>query len=146
VLKTGSQFSVRSSQSCVCLSSQEADSSRYFVGTPGEKVQHASGVSAVLRFAENLAVHDNNGVSAENEVIRPLTEHGKGFPPCQAFGTGSRILTFFWELSNVTRLYNELNARVAQKFLAARGSGGEDDRVHLLPTVPLTDSISFAES
>jgi hypothetical protein len=91
---------------------------------PPKQAQHLPRIRLIARFAENLSVYDNNGVSAENEVIRPLTEHGKGFPPRQAFGTGSRILTFFWELSNVTRLYNEWNASITEKLLAARRGRG----------------------
>ena len=82
-----------------------------------KQAKHASGVGVVIRLAENAIIHDNNRVSAQNEVIWPGVEHRQCLLVCQTFCAIYRALSFPRCLWNICSLHDERNACVSQKLL-----------------------------
>jgi hypothetical protein len=92
-----------------------------------KQAQHAGGIGAVTGLAQDFTIYNYDRVSAENKVIRPPAKHGQSFLPCHAFGKRVRRFSRLGHFRNIRRLHDERNARVAQKLLATRRRGGEDE-------------------
>src|SRR6266849_5925816 len=91
----------------------------------GEQAQHPSGIGRIARFAENSAIHYDDSIRPQNEIIRTDAEHSLRFFTCHAFGEISGKLAFLRDLRNIRWLNDEL------VDLIARGNGA--------------DALSFAE-
>lgn len=50
----------------------------------GKKANHASGVIATGRLAQNLFVHNHRGVASQNEAAGAMRRNGARFCQCQA--------------------------------------------------------------
>ena len=47
----------------------QTDPGKNFMSAAGQELQHAAGVGCVIRFAEDLAVNDDGGVSRKDDVV-----------------------------------------------------------------------------
>jgi len=97
-----------------------------------EQAQHANGIGWVAGLAQNLTINNNDGVRAQNDVMRPVMKHRQGFFPRQAFRTSLRELSCLRRLRDIGGLYHEWNASIAEKLLTARGSRGENQHESLI--------------
>src|SRR5437899_11045459 len=91
----------------------------------GEQAQHPSGIGRIARFAENSAIHYDDSIRPQNEIIRTDAEHSLRFLTCHAFGEISGKLALLRDLRNIRWLNDEGNYYVAQQLLA-EGTRGSD--------------------
>src|SRR2546427_6059226 len=49
------------------------------MGASGEQAQHPGGIGRIARFAENSAIHYDDSIRPQNEIIRTDAEHSFGF-------------------------------------------------------------------
>jgi hypothetical protein len=58
-----------------------------------KQTQHARRVSFIARFAENLAIDDDNRVGTQDKPVGLLEEYGVSLLPRQAFCASARALS-----------------------------------------------------
>src|SRR5437667_12526152 len=89
----------------------------------GEQAQHASGIGRIARFAENSAIHYDDSIRPQNEIIRTDAEHSFGFFASHAFSEISGKLAFLRDLRNLGWLDHEAGSCFVQHLLAPRSGG-----------------------
>jgi|HubBroStandDraft_2_1064218.scaffolds.fasta_scaffold30498_4 hypothetical protein len=90
-----------------------------------KQAQHTSGIGSAARLAQDQIIHDDNGVGAQNEVIRPHAKHEQSFFSRHSFRKRLRLFPLSSDFRNISRLRHKRNARITQKLLAARRRGCE---------------------
>src|SRR6266702_5130974 len=103
------------------------------MGASGEQAQHPSGIGRIARFAENSAIHYDDSIRPQNEIIRTDAEHSLRFFTCHAFGEISGKLAFLRDLRNIRWLNDEGNSCIAQQLLAPRRRGSEHQHALTAP-------------
>src|SRR5437870_13614616 len=91
----------------------------------GEQAQHASGIGRIARFAENSAIHYDDSIRPQNEIIRTGAEYSLRFFTCHAFGEISGKLAFLPGLRNLRWMTDHGTSCIAQQLLAPWRRGSE---------------------
>src|SRR5438552_15046678 len=99
----------------------------------GEQAQHPSGIGRIARFAENSAIHYDDSIRPQNEIIRTDAEHSFGFFASHAFSEISGKLAFLRDLRNLGWLDHEGDSCVVQQLLAPRRRGSEHQHALTAP-------------
>jgi len=73
----------------------------------------------ITRLAQDGVVDDDDGVRAQNVILRTTLRNHQRLFPRQSFGTVSRRLSRQRRFVDISRLHREWNAGVAQQILAA---------------------------
>ena len=94
----------------------------------GEHSQHSLSISSIHRFTENCFVDHNNRIRAEHKILRTNTPHRERFLARQPLRTIARRFSGTRCLIDVRRLHDELDASLAEKSLASRRGGGQNER------------------
>lgn len=91
----------------------------------GEETQHAAGILFVTWFAEDFVVQENDGIGAEDNIA-PATLDSASLFFGHAADKIQRGLTCATDFGHGGRPDDVIDPGREQQFVAARGSGGEN--------------------
>src|SRR5207244_12811188 len=100
------------------------------MGASGEQAQHPGGIGRIARFAENSAIHYDDSIRPQNEIIRTDAEHSFGFFASHALGEISGTLAFLRDLRTIRWLNYAGSSCIAHQVLAPRSRGSKYQNAH----------------
>jgi hypothetical protein len=107
------------------------NSSEYRMRAAGKLFEHKASLIVGTRFAENVSVENDNGVSGDNEGrTNGASGDEIGFGIGQPLHQICRILVSVGSFIDGGREHGKRDARIAKNFGAARRGGGEDNFHH----------------